>query len=384
MAEEDKKFFAWDNVSLEQLIERIKGAVENASYLTEPLEELCQGYGKEENVFGTAEAFMKDEFGPDGWFCNFVSVNESMMSKYQPVTQEDREKYAYWEDLKIISEMCKKAYIGYSKLNKELFKSCFIFIQAKVNMENKNLNKGLYEQLNGIIDGIADLIKTNPNSLSLPSYDKYLREYKELIEKAKASGKTEDEASRARGAIKIAYSEYLSTSDFGRLLTIDKELKRNRLPTNLYNQIGQIDLYTSALAKAAKQDLEKLKDSGKDFCDNGIEINTKMKEMLKNQLSRSLAETLSRITGVFFRYTSLGYEYYEKFKSSSDAPFCFMTKAPALKNATGVGLSPLSEFQSGDPWSTNGTRYNEIFEIMLGALLNYYYEVLEPARDPFR
>ena len=380
MAEEDNMTYAWDNIDFQQLTDRLTGAANNPSDLIKLMEDLCQGDGDEEAAYDTAVAFLDYEFGPNGWFRNFVSVNESAMAKYQPATQDDREKFAYWEDLKIISEMCKKAYIGYSKLNKDLFLSCFRLIQAKVNMDDYNLDKSLYDKINESVKAITELLNKDPYSLSLPTHEKYVKDNKEAIEKDLIEKRDKDLKDYVGGSLKAGYVKYISTTEFGRQLTIDKELNRTRLPSNFDKMLHVVDVYTRNVAWAAGQDMGKLKESSQDFCDNGILINTKMKEMVKTPLCRSVAETLSRICSVFFRFTSLGHEYYEKYKNSSDAPFCFMKNVPALSNANGVGLSALCK---DEPWKTDGTMYCQTFIVMLGAFRDYYKEVLEPARNPY-
>ena len=383
MDENERNSYAWENIDIQELNERLRGFSQRSNDdLVRLLEDLCQGHGDVEAAYDTAEAIMQFDIGPAGWISNIISVNESSMSKYQPVTQEDKEKYEFWKELKVLNEMGKNAYSGFSKLDKDLFESCYVLIKAPVNMKEYNLDSGLYDQINGYMKAITDMVNKDPKSIPLPDYDRFLSEHKAEIEADIKANKTDDVIEDLGASLKQAYIKYIESSDFGRHLTVDKELNRTRLPSNFEKMLAIIDIYTHSVAFAASHDMGKLKEISQVFCDSGINLNAKMMEMLKNPISRETAETINRISGLFFRFTSLGYESYEKFKNSSDAPYCFMKKAPALANATGIGLSDLSALRSNDPWNAGGTHYEQIFVVMLAAFRQYFYEALVPVRHP--
>lgn len=385
MEESERQYYTWENTDIQELTDHLKQFCDRANNdLAGLMEELCQCHGDVEAAYNTAEAIMELDIGPGGWFSNIISVNESSMSKYQPVTQEDKEKYEFWKELKVLNEMCKNTYMAFPKLDKGLFESCYALIKAPENMKNYNLDSGLYSQINGYIQAITDMVNKDPKSISLPDYDRFLSEHKAEIEADMKSPKKDGIMEDVGASLKMNYVKFIESSEFGRQLTVDQSLNRTRLPSNFDKMLNVVDIYTHSVAFAASHDMGKLKEISQVFCDSGINLNSKMMEMLKNPISRRTAETISRISGLFFRYTSLGYETYEKFKDSSDAPYCFMKKAPALSNASGIGLSDLSTLRSNDPWKTGGTNYQQIFVVMLAAFRQYFYEALVPARHPLK
>lgn len=386
MEESERQYYTWENIDIQELTDHLKQFCDRANNdLAGLMEELCQCHGDVEAAYNTAEAIMELDIGPGGWFSNIISVNESSMSKYQPVTQEDKEKYEFWKELKVLNEMCKNTYMAFPKLDKGLFESCYALIKAPENMKEYNLDAGLYNQINSYIKFITEMVNKDPKSISLPDYDRFLSDNKAEIEAAIKANKINVKGGiidEVGGSLKTAFIKYMESSEFGRQLTVDESLNRTRLPSNFNKMLNVVDIYTHSVAFAASHDMGKLKEISQIFCDSGINLNVKLMEMLKNPISRQTAETIGRISGLFFRYTSLAYETYEKFKNSSDAPYCFMKKAPALSNATGIGLSDLSTVRSNEPWNMGGTHYEQIFVVMLAAFHKYFYEAVVPARHP--
>ena len=161
MDEENFDYLEWEKIDFKFLETKMTDTAGNSLDAVKALEDVVNGHGDFDYAFESTDAFMVCDFGPKGWFFNFVAVNENALAQFHPTTQEDIQKYAYWDDLKLLKSMCEKAYSGYEKLNKELFKACFDFLQTKANMEAVNLNRGLYDQIDRQIKSVTKLVNTD-------------------------------------------------------------------------------------------------------------------------------------------------------------------------------------------------------------------------------
>ena len=183
MDEENFDYLEWEKIDFKFLETKMTDTAGNSLDAVKALEDVVNGHGDFDYAFESTDAFMVCDFGPKGWFFNFVAVNENALAQFHPTTQEDIQKYAYWDDLKLLKSMCEKAYSGYEKLNKELFKACFDFLQTKANMEAVNLNRGLYDQIDRQIKSVTKLVNTDYKSIRLPNFEAYIQNNKDKIEK---------------------------------------------------------------------------------------------------------------------------------------------------------------------------------------------------------
>ena len=366
MDEENFDYLEWEKIDFKFLETKMTDTAGNSLDAVKALEDVVNGHGDFDYAFESTDAFMVCDFGPKGWFFNFVAVNENALAQFHPTTQEDIQKYAYWDDLKLLKSMCEKAYSGYEKLNKELFKACFDFLQTKANMEAVNLNRGLYDQIDRQIKSVTKLVNTDYKSIRLPNFEAYIQNNKDKIEKLKNKNdeKLKNEIKKKFGE---DFNKYVFNSDIGRDLTQNSSGKY-RVTQNMEGSLKAVDINTAAIAQASKHNCDKIKEACQEFSMANRYIYPERLEQLKTPLCKQLAESLYKLVCALQNYTAIGYDYLVKFKEHSLEPFIFMKNVPGIGEAHGPFLSGINKTE---PWDKGGTNYLAVYNELYYALYAY-------------
>ena len=95
MEEENFDYLEWNKIDFQQLETKMSDSAKYSLDAVKFLEEMVNGKGDCKAAFETTDTYMKYDFGPQGWFFNFVAVNENALAQFHPTTQEDIQKYAY-------------------------------------------------------------------------------------------------------------------------------------------------------------------------------------------------------------------------------------------------------------------------------------------------
>ena len=366
MEEENFDYLEWNKIDFQQLETKMSDSAKNSLDAVKYLEEMVNGKGDCKAAFETTDTYMKYDFGPQGWFFNFVAVNENALAQFHPTTQEDIQKYAYWEDLKLFKSMCEKAYSGYAKLSEVLFNACFVFLQSKANMEAFYLNKSLYDQIDRHIKSVNSIVNSDRSSVPLQGFEEFIQKNKDKVEKL---NKKKDE-----GFINILkkkfgedYNKYIFRSDIGRELTMNSAGKY-RVTQNMEGSLKAVDINTAAIAQASKHNCDKIKEACQEFSMANRYIYPERLEQLKTPLCKQLAESLYKLVCALQNYTAIGYDYLVKFKEHSLEPFIFMKNVPGIGEAHGPFLSGINKTE---PWDKGGTNYLAVYNELYYALYAY-------------
>ena len=366
MEEENFDYLEWEKIDFKFLETKMTDTAHNSLDAVKFLEDVVNGKGDFDAAFESTDAFMVCDFGPKGWFFNFVAVNENALAQFHPTTQEDIQKYAYWDDLKLLKSMCEKAYSGYEKLNKELFKACFDFLQTKANMEALNLNRGLYDQIDRQIKSVTKLVNTDYKSIRLPNFEAYIQNNKDKIEKLK-NKKDDKLINEIKKKFGEDYTNFIFNSDIGRDLT-QNSLNKYRVTQNMENSLRAVDINTAAIVQAAKHNCDKIKEARQEFAVANRYIYPEGIAQFKTPLCRQLAESLYKLVCALQDFTGTGHDYLVKFKEHSIEPFIFMKNVSGIGEAHGTGLDRINK---AEPWDKGGTNYLAVYDELYYALYCY-------------